>query len=149
MSESIETNIQTEESELIESIRWELNTLSLDIKKESFRAKQELKNRVKSLWFYNWDESWENIRFDISYVKKYLESKKNKSWSDLDVKSSELEKWVRTIAIQIAINYINMNNWYATNNIDWIDGIRGNQTWKWVKQFQTNFCFGHDQVCFG
>ena len=38
MSESIETNIQTEESELIESIRWELNTLSLDIKKESLRS---------------------------------------------------------------------------------------------------------------
>jgi hypothetical protein len=34
------------------------------------------------------------------------------------------------MAIQIAINYINMANGESTNNIDWIDGIRGNKTWK-------------------
>ena len=139
MTENFETNINTEEEEFIEGIRWELSALNLNIKRESFRANQQLKDRVKALWFYDWDESWENIRFDISNVKKYLESIKNKSWSDLDVKSSELEKWVRTIAIQIAINYINMENWWATENIDLIDGIRGNQTWKWVKEFQTTY----------
>ena len=136
---SIEALSNAEETEFIENIRWELNSLSLDIKKESFRAWQELKDKVKSLWFYNWDENWENIRFNIGKVKEYLESIKDKSWSDLDVKSSELEKWVRTMAIQIAINYINMQNWESTNNIDWIDGIRGNKTWKWVKEFQTKY----------
>lgn len=139
MTESIETSINTEENEIIESIRWELGALVLDIRKDSFRANQELKNKIKTLWFYNWNENWENIKFHIGNVKKYLESIKNKTWSDLDVKASWLEKWVRTIAIQIAINYINMKNWGATNNIDWIDGIRGNQTWKWVKEFQTTY----------
>ena len=135
----IETSTGTIESELIESIRWELEALSLGVKKESFRAKQELKNRVKELWFYDWDESWENINFNIINVRKYLEWIRNKTWSELNVKSSELEKWVRTIAIQIAINYINNKNWWTKNNIDWIDGIRGNQTWNWVKEFQTAY----------
>ena len=139
MTESLETNRGTEEERIIEKIRSELGSLSLDIKKESFKASQRLKDKVKGLWFYDWDESWENIKFNIVNVKKYLESIKDKSWSDLDVKSSELDKWVRTIAIQIAINYINQKNWWSANKIDWIDGLRGNQTWKWVKEFQVNY----------
>lgn len=139
MTGSIEISTGTIESELIESIRWELEALSLGVKKESFRAKQELKNKVKELWFYDWDESWENINFNIINVRKYLEWIRNKTWSELNIKSSELEKWVRTIAIQIAINYINNKNWGTSKNIDWIDGIRGNQTWNWVKEFQTTY----------
>ena len=139
MTESFEAKLSTEENDIIESIKGELNTLSLSIKKESFVAKQELRDRVKTLWFYNWDENWEDIEFNISNVQKYLESIKNKSWNDLDVKSSELEKWVRTIAIQIAINYINKNDWKSTDKIDWIDGIRGNQTRKWIRAFQTRY----------
>jgi hypothetical protein len=49
MTESIEARINTEENEIIESIRSELNTLILDIKKDSFRASQQLRNRVKTL----------------------------------------------------------------------------------------------------
>ena len=137
---NIESNLSNDDAEFFRDIKWELDVLSFGIKKESFKAKQELKNRVKALWFYDWDGNWENIKFYIGNVKKYLESIKNKTRSDLDVKSSELEKWVRTIAIQIAINYINMKNWRSiTNNIDLIDGIRGNQTWKWVKEFQSTY----------
>ncbi len=120
-----------------EAFGWELENLKnefLEIKKENFRASPKLKDEIKRLWFYNWDENWEIINFNVDNVRKHLESIKNKSWSELDVKSSELEKWVRTIAIQIAINYI--NSW-KTNNIDLIDGIRWNQTWKGVKEFQT------------
>ena len=121
---------------------WELEWLKkefLYIKKESFEANKELKEEIKRLWFYNWDESWENINFNISSIRQYLESIRNKTWSELNVRASELEKWVRTIAIQIAINYINLINWGATNNIDLIDGVRGNETWKWVKEFQTTY----------
>lgn len=124
------------------SFEWELEWLKreiLDIKKESFKAKEELKAEIKRLWFYDWDENWENISFNIDKIKEYLQRIKDKSWTDLDVKSSELEKWVRTIAIQLAINYINMQNWESTNNIDWIDGIRGNKTWKWIKEFQIKY----------
>ena len=128
-----------ERADGLDELRWELNALSLNIKKESLRAEQQLKEEIKRLWFYNWDESWENIKFNIDNVKKYLDWIKDKTWTELDVKSSKLEKWVRTIAIQIAINYIYMKNWESTNSIDWIDGIRGNKTWKWVKEFQTKY----------
>lgn len=138
MTEGVETSTNSEENEVIESIRWELNALSLNIKKESFKAKQELKAEIKRLWFYDWDENWENISFSISKVIEYLQWIKDKSWTDLDVKSSSLEKWVWTIAIQIAINYIN-KNWNFTTEIDLIDGIRGKQTWKWVKDFQAKY----------
>ena len=134
MPESSETLWVSDESEVIKNTKLELNVL-----KESFKAEQELKNEIKRLWFCNWEENWENIKFNIAKVEEYLQKIKNKSWSDLDVKSSELEKWVRTIAIQVAINYINTKNWESTNNIDWIDGIRGNKTWKWVKEFQTKY----------
>ena len=123
----------------IQKFGWELKELKkefLKIKKENFRANPRLKDEIKRLWFYNWDESWEIINFNVDNVRKHLESIKNKSWSELDVKSSELEKWVRTIATQIAINYI--NNW-KTNNIELIDGIRWNQTWKGVKEFQITY----------
>ena len=139
MTEGVENLTYTEETELIESIRWELKSLSLDIKKESFKAKQELKTEIKRLWFYNWDESWELINFNIVKVWEYLKWIQDKSWTDLDVKSSEIEKWVWTIAIQIAINYINMINWDVVNNIDFIDGIRWRNTRKWVKTFQTTY----------
>ena len=139
MTEIFETNMNTEEEEVIKDFKWELDALNLEIKKECFKAEEKLKDEVKRLWFYNWDENWENIKFNIKKVQEYLEKIKDKSRSELEVKSSELEKWVWTIAIQIAINYINKKNWGSTNNIDWIDGIRGNKTWKWVKEFQTKY----------
>ena len=49
MTESLETNRGTEEERIIEKIRSELGSLSLDIKKESFKASQRLKDKVKGL----------------------------------------------------------------------------------------------------
>lgn len=137
----MEESLDSTEKQEIEGFEWELEELKqefLGIKKESFTASSWLKDEIKRLWFYNWDESWENINFNVDNIKKYLESIKNKSWSDLEVKSSTLDKWIRIIAIQLAINYINMKNWW-TNDIELIDGIRGNQTWRWVKEFQIKY----------
>ncbi len=134
--------LDSKEIDKTEDFWWELENLQknfFDIKKESFNAKQELKDEVKRLGFYNWDENWENIKFNIDNIRKYLETIKNKSWSDLDVNSSELEKWIWTISIQLSINYINRSNWWTANNINVMDGIRGNQTWRWVKEFQTTY----------
>ena len=85
MTESIEASRSSEKEEIIENTRWELDTLnsdiiSLDIKKESFGAKQELKDRIKTLWFYDWDENWETIKFNIVNIRKYLESIKNNKY---------------------------------------------------------------------
>ena len=105
--------LDSKEIDKTEDFWWELENLQknfFDIKKESFNAKQELKDEVKRLGFYNWDENWENIKFNIDNIRKYLETIKNKSWSDLDVNSSELEKWIWTISIQLSINYINKSN---------------------------------------
>lgn len=79
----------------------------------------------------------EKVKFDIGAVKKYLNDIKENSRIQLNnMKNLDKETW--TIAVQIALMYLNKKEWdYQSKcNVTYIDGIYKNKTEDWVLWFQ-------------
>ena len=105
--------------------------------KDSFKAKQNLKDKIKDLGFYDGNEEGDTVKFNITKVKEYLEGLTEKRWSELKGLGTE-EKQLWVISVQIALNYLNSKDWDYKDKCDvqWLDGIRKWRTRKWVKGFQ-------------
>ena len=112
-------------------------TTDFDAPKDSFRANQTLKDKIKELGFYDGNEDWDSVKFNIAKVKEYLEGLKEKKWSELKgLGTQEKQLWV--ISVQIALNYLNLKDgdYKDKCNVEWLDWIRKWRTRKWVKGFQ-------------
>ena len=112
-------------------------TINFDAPKDSFKANQNLRNKIKDLGFYDGNEEWVTIKFDINKVKKHLGTLQEKWWNELKGLATE-EKQLWVISVQIALNYLNSKEWDYKDKCDvqWLDGIRKWRTRKWVKGFQ-------------
>ena len=104
---------------------------------ENFKIKMPaLKDRIKQLEFYDGNEGWEKITFNIDKVKEYLEKNcKGKSWKDLE-HSNAVDRATWTISVQILLNHLAQRDDKSDYNVRYIDGIRGDKTVSWVKAFQ-------------
>jgi len=117
----------------------ENNNLSGNIyepSKDDFRVRLNgLKDRIKELWFYDGNEEWTTLKFDINKVKEYLIGIQGKSWKELQ-SQWPLEKATWIIAVQIALNFLWEKESKSSYNVKWIDWIRKDKTIAWVKWFQ-------------
>lgn len=92
------------------------------VEKQVAKELQELTNEIwKS--FYHVNEKWE-VEYDIDLVKKYLETKKDKSYTEL-LNSQNTAAWI--MAVQIAL----CSTGYDVGKVDWI--LRN----KWAKTSKT------------
>ena len=106
-------------------------------KKDNFKIKLKgLDEEIQKLWFYDAKIEWDDVKFNIVSVKKYLDEIKDKSWKDLEIDVSPIERWKWTIAVQIALNYLAKRDGKSDYNVHYVDWIRGDETLKWVKSFQ-------------
>jgi len=120
-------------------------TVDYEAPKDSFKIKLSgLKEKIKELGFYDGNEDGETIKFDISKVKEYLEWLKDKSWKELEVNTTTLDRASWTIAVQIALNYLSTKDGNSSFNVQWLDGIRGSKTKTWVRAFQEKFWLKKD-----
>ena len=87
---------------------------------------KELQQLTNEIWnnFYSINENWE-VQYDINLVKKYLETKKDKTYTEL-LTSQNTSAWI--MAIQIALSSI---DGYDVGKVDWI--LRN----KWAKTSKT------------
>ena len=113
---------------------------NFEASKDSFKANQNLKDRIKELGFYDWNEEWENVKFNITKVKEYLDTLKDKTWEDLKSLGA-LDKQAWIISVQIALNYLNSKDWNYKDscNVEWLDGIYMGKTASWVEWFQNKY----------
>lgn len=93
---------------------------------------KELQQLTNEIWknFYSINENWE-VEYDLDLVKKYLETKKDKQYSEL--KSQNTSAWI--MAVQIALS----STGYDVGKVDWILRNRWAKTSKTVnaiKRFQ-------------
>ena len=89
-----------------------------------FQVDKELQQLTNEIWknFYSINENWE-VEYDLDLVKKYLETKKDKQYSEL--KSQNTSAWI--MAVQIALSSVG----YDVGKVDWI--LRN----KWAKTSKT------------
>lgn len=85
---------------------------------------KELQQLTSEIWknFYSINEKWE-VEYDLDLVKKYLETKKDKQYSEL--KTQNTSAWI--MAVQIALSSVG----YDVGKVDWI--LRN----KWAKTSKT------------
>lgn len=85
---------------------------------------KELQQLTNEIWknFYSINENWE-VEYDLDLVKKYLETKKDKQYSEL--KTQNTSAWI--MAVQIALSSVG----YDVGKVDWI--LRN----KWAKTSKT------------
>ena len=85
---------------------------------------KELQQLTNEIWknFYSINENWE-VEYNLDLVKKYLETKKDKQYSEL--KSQNTSAWI--MAVQIALSSVG----YDVGKVDWI--LRN----KWAKTSKT------------
>jgi len=90
-----------------------------------FQVDKELQQLTNEIWknFYKINENGE-IEYDLDLVKKYLETKKDKQYSEL--KSQNTSAWI--MAVQIALSSVG----YDVGKIDWILKNRWAKTSKTV-----------------
>lgn len=125
--------------------RHETSTNTYEEKKENFKVKLTgLKDKIKELWFYDGNEEWDSIKFDIAKVKEHLEWLKEKSWRQLEVDTTSVDRWAWTVAVQIALNYLSTKEGNSSFNVQWIDWIRKDKTQAWVRAFQEKFWLRKD-----
>lgn len=104
--------------------------------KEDFRIKLNgLKDKIKELGFYDGNEEWNTLKFDINKVKEYLVGIQWESWRNLQ-KQGPLEKATWIVAVQIALNYLWEKEGKSSYNVKWIDWIYKDKTKAWVRWFQ-------------
>ena len=86
---------------------------------------KELQQLTNEIWksFYHINEKWE-VEYDTDLVKKYLETKKDKTYTEL-LKSQNTSAWIMTV--QIALSSVG----YDVGKVDWI--LRN----KWAKTSRT------------
>lgn len=86
---------------------------------------KELQQLTNEIWksFYHINEKWE-VKYDTDLVKKYLETKKDKTYTEL-LKSQNTSAWI--MAVQIALSSVG----YDVGKVDWI--LRN----KWAKTSRT------------
>ena len=89
---------------------------------------EELKWLTNDIWknFYNINENWE-VEYDMDLVKKYLETKKDKSYSEL-LTSQNTSAWI--MAVQIVLCSVG----YDVGKVDWILKNKWSKTSKTVEQ---------------
>ena len=85
---------------------------------------KELQQLTNEIWknFYSINDNWE-VEYDLDLVKKYLETKKDKQYSEL--KSQNTWAWI--MAVQISLSSIG----YDVGKVDWI--LKN----KWAKTSRT------------
>ena len=90
-----------------------------------FQVDKELQQLTNEIWknFYSINENWE-VEYDLDLVKKYLETKKDKQYSEL--KSQNTSAWI--MAVQIALSSVG----YDAGKVDWILKNRWAKTSKTV-----------------
>ena len=90
-----------------------------------FQVDKELQQLTNEIWknFYKINENGE-IEYDLDLVKKYLETKKDKQYSEL--KSQNTSAWI--MAVQIALSSVG----YDAGKVDWILKNRWAKTSKTV-----------------
>ena len=90
-----------------------------------FQVDKELQQLTNEIWknFYKVNENGE-VEYDLDLVKKYLETKKDKQYSEL--KSQNTSAWI--MAVQIALSSVG----YDAGKIDWILKNRWAKTSKTV-----------------
>ena len=102
--------------------------------KERVKAQvdKELQQLTNEIWknFYSINGNWE-VEYDLDLVKKYLETKKDKQYSEL--KSQNTSAWI--MAVQIALSSVG----YDVGKVDWI--LRN----KWAKTSKTLEAIKHFQ----
>lgn len=104
--------------------------------KELFKVRLNgLKDELKKLEFYDGNEEWNTLKFNINKVKEYLISIKDQSWRKLQ-SQEPLKKATWIVAIQIALNYLWEKESKSNYDVKWIDWIRKDKTISWVKWFQ-------------
>lgn len=83
---------------------------------------------TNDIWknFYNINENWE-VEYDMDLVKKYLETKKDKSYSEL-LTSQNTSAWI--MAVQIVLCSVG----YDVGKVDWILKNKWSKTSKTVEQ---------------
>ena len=127
---------------------WEHNEASTNTyeeNKENFKIKLAgLKDKIKERWFFDGNEDWDTIKFNMVEVKKYLEWLQGKDWKDLEVNTTTLDRALWTISVQIALNYLSTKDGNSNFNVKWIDWIRKEKTQAWVRAFQEKFWLKKD-----
>ena len=104
--------------------------------KTDFRIKLNgLKDKIKELGFYDGNEEWDTIKFNISKVKEYLINIQWESWRKLQ-SQEPLKKATWIISVQIALNYLWEKENKSNYNVKFIDWIRKDKTIAWVRWFQ-------------
>lgn len=90
-----------------------------------FQVDKELQQLTNEIWknFYKVNENGE-VEYDLDLVKKYLETKKDKQYSEL--KSQNTSAWI--MAVQIALSSVG----YDAGKVDWILKNRWAKTSKTV-----------------
>lgn len=88
---------------------------------------KELQQLTNEIWksFYSINESWE-VEYNLDLVKRYLETKKDKKYSEL--KSQNTWAWI--MAVQIVLSSIG----YDVGKVDWILKNKWARTSKTVEQ---------------
>ena len=122
----------------------ENTSLEFNASKDIIRIKNDaLKDKIKELWFTS-NLDWDNVKFDINKVKDHLDSLKGKKWSELE-RSSQIDRQTWTIAVQIALMYLNWKDWSYKWSCDvtWIDWLRGNKSVEWIRGFQNKYSEAH------
>lgn len=123
-------------------------SLEFNASKDIIKIKNNaLRDKIKELWFTtDTDLDWNSdVKFNISKVKEYLDWLKDKKWSELESSSSQIDRQTWTIAVQIALMYLNWKDWsYEWKcNVTWIDWLRGNKSIEWIKWFQNKYSEAH------
>lgn len=88
---------------------------------------KELQQLTNEIWknFYKINENWE-VEYDLDLVKRYLETKKDKQYSEL--KSQNTSAWI--MAVQIALSSVG----YDVGKVDWILKNRWAKTSRTLEQ---------------
>ena len=118
----------TPSPELIVDGKTSSNNIEGTHKRVEYQVAKELGKLTNEIWknFYSINENWE-VEYDIDLVKKYLETKKDKPYSEL-LKSQNTAAWI--MAVQIALSSIG----YDVGKVDWILKNKWAKTSKTVEQ---------------
>ena len=136
----IESTILPQLQEEVTDSNDDIVPADFEASKDSFKANQNLKDKIKELGFYDWNEEWENIKFNITKVREYLDTLKDQSWQNLkNLGALEKQTWI--ISVQIALNCLNSKDWNYKDscNVEWLDGIYKDRTANWVEWFQNKY----------
>ena len=111
------------------------------VKEQTKEELNALTGSVEDNFFYTKEDDG-SISYNMDLVKRYLDSLKDKNWTEL--KGKNTAAWI--MAVQIALESMKDETWNAKYDVGMIDGFYGNKTREAVIKFQQDVWFTWEDV---